>query len=74
MKRFLTTIALACVLSGSVAAGEIPTSGTPAPAPSGMTQTITPTSPGGVPTGGSAEEMSEAALSALLTVLGFLTA
>lgn len=74
MKRFLTTIALACMLSGSVAAGEIPTSGTPAPAPSGRAQTITPTSLGGVPTGGSVEEMSDAAFSVLLTVLGFLTA
>ena len=60
------------MLSGSVAAGEIPTSGTPAPAPSGMTQTTTATSPGGVPTSGSVEEMSDAALSTLLTVLGFL--
>jgi opacity protein-like surface antigen len=33
MKRFLATIALACVLSASASAGEVPTSGVPSPQP-----------------------------------------
>jgi hypothetical protein len=33
MKRFLVTLALTCVLSTSALAGDIPTCGTPAPAP-----------------------------------------
>jgi hypothetical protein len=37
MKRFLIVIALACVFSGSVLAGDIHTTGAPAPAP-GQTQ------------------------------------
>jgi hypothetical protein len=40
MKRFVIAVALACALSGTVLAGNIPTSGTPEPAPasSGNTQ------------------------------------
>jgi hypothetical protein len=34
MKRLLLSIALTCVLCGSVLAGEMPTCGTAAPAPS----------------------------------------
>jgi hypothetical protein len=37
MKRFVIAIALACALSGTVLAGNIPTGG--APSPSGETQT-----------------------------------
>lgn len=36
MKRLLMTIALTCVLSGSVLAGEMPTCGVSAPAPGGI--------------------------------------
>jgi hypothetical protein len=36
MKRFVMTVALACALSGTALAGNIPTSG--APSPSGETQ------------------------------------
>ena len=74
MKRFLAAISLALALSASAIAGDIPTSGSPAPTPSGMTQTIAPTSSGDMSSDGSAEEISDAALSALLTVLSFLTA
>lgn len=35
MKRFLMTIALTCILSVSALAGEMPTIGATAPAPSG---------------------------------------
>ena len=73
MKRFLKAITLACVLSVSALAGDIPISGTPAPPPTGTMETTSPTSPGDVPTGGAAEEISDASLSALLTVLSFLT-
>lgn len=74
MKQFLAAMTLACVLSVSALAGDIPISGSPAPPPSGMMETTNPTSPGDMSSGGSAEEMSDAALSALLTVLSFLTA
>lgn len=73
MKRFLVTIALACVLSSSALAGQIPTGGEPVPPPPvGTTQTTSETSPGEIPTGGYAEQMSDAALSGLLAVLGLL--
>jgi hypothetical protein len=35
MKRFLMTVALTCALSVSALAGDMPTVGAPAPAPSG---------------------------------------
>lgn len=72
MKRFVMTIALACVLSSSALAGEIPTSGAPSPQPGGTTQATSETSPGEVPTGSFAEQVSDAALSGLLAVLGLL--
>ena len=70
MKRFLVALTLTCALSGSALAGDIPTCGAPAPAPSGITQTTSATSPG--ETVGSAQQISDAALSVLLTVLGLL--
>jgi hypothetical protein len=72
VKRFLIVTTLTCALSVSAMAGEIPTSGSPTPAPSGTTQTTTTTSPSDIPTDGSAEQVSDTALSTLLTVLGFL--
>ena len=33
MKRFVVVVALACALSGTVLAGNIPTNGAPEPAP-----------------------------------------
>lgn len=74
MKRFLMTMALALVLSSSALAGDIPTDGSASPTPSGTRQTTTSTSPGEIPSGGSAEQISDAALSALMTLFGFLAA
>ncbi len=71
MKRFLTAIAMACVLSISALAGDIPTLGAPQPSPQ---ETTISTSPGDIPSGDSAEQISDDALSALLVVLSFLTA
>ena len=72
MKRFLITIALTCALSSSAFAGLIPSVGAPAPASNGTSETTTSTSPGDIPSGGKAEELSSDALSALLAVLSFL--
>jgi len=73
MKRFMMTIAFTCVLSIPASAGLIPTVGAPdPPPPAGITQGTSTTSPGEVPTGGYAGQVSDAALSGLLTVLGLL--
>lgn len=72
MKRLAAALALACLLSASALAGEIPTLGAPQPPPQGTT-----TSPGEIPSGGNPGEIptvgSSATLSALLTVLGWLS-
>ena len=75
MKRFITTLVLALALSGSVLAGDIPTSGSPAPATSGPTTSAqaSETTSGDIPTSGKSDLSSEA-LSALLSVLSFLAA
>jgi hypothetical protein len=74
MKRLLSAIALTCVLAVSASAGLLPTSGIASPAPpEGTTQPTSSTSPGLLPTGGIAQQVSDAALSALLTALGLLT-
>lgn len=36
MKRFVVAVALGCVLSGTILAGNIPTNGAPEPAPATM--------------------------------------
>jgi hypothetical protein len=81
MKRSLMTIALACVLSSPALAGEIPSGGiAPPPPPSNgvITSATSPSDmlsvPGEVPTGGFAQEVSDTALSALLSVLGLVAA
>lgn len=51
MKRFLAATALACVVSVSAVAGDLPTSGVTSSGPDGTTQTTT-TSPGDLPTSG----------------------
>lgn len=79
MKRFVSAIALTCVLAVSALAGDlatgglmspapgdVPTGGVTSPAPTGTT------SPGEMPTGGFTEQVSDAALSALLSVLGLV--
>lgn len=70
MKRLLTIFALTCALSVPVSAGQIPTVGTPQPPPLGSTNT---TSPGDIPTSGTAEQIPDAALSALLSVFALLS-
>jgi len=60
MKRLLITLALTCVLSGSVLAGDVDTAGAPkpAPAPTASNQDGTDQSP-----------VNEAAVNLLLTLL-----
>ncbi len=73
MKRFVMTIALTCALSIPASAGLIPTVGAPdPPPPAAIAQETNTTSPGEVPTGGYAEQISDAALFGLLAVLGLL--
>jgi hypothetical protein len=66
MKRFLITLALTCALSAQVLAGEIPSGGSPSPAPSGTTQT---TLLGDIQNGG---QIYSAALTLIQTVVGLL--
>ena len=75
MKRFLAAIFITCVLSVSALAGDIPISGSPAPATSEPTTSAqaSETAPGDIPSDGRTELSSEA-LSALLSVLSFLAA
>jgi hypothetical protein len=72
MKRFLSAIALACVFSISALAGDVPISGVPSPPPSGTIQTTSDALPGDVPSGSYSEQMSDAALSTLLSALAWL--
>ncbi|MDQ6651332.1 MAG: hypothetical protein M3Y84_01160, partial [Acidobacteriota bacterium] len=64
-------ITLTCILSSPVLAGDIPC-GSPSPAPAATTLTTSTPSAGEIPTVGAAEQISDATLSALLTVLGSL--
>jgi hypothetical protein len=77
MKRFFGTVALACVFSVPALAGDVPTSGVASPAPgdvptSGISAAAETSSPGDLPTSGFADQVSDAALSALLSVLGLV--
>ena len=70
MKRFILALALTLAFSSSVFAGDIPTSG--APAPTGPTaSTSDESAPGDVPSVGKSD-LSSDALSALLSALSFL--
>ena len=73
MKRFLAAIAITWVLSASAFAGDMPISGAPAPPPpsTATTEVAASTEPGEVETPGRSE-LSDEALSALLSVLSFL--
>jgi len=66
MKRFLVATAIACALSVTTLAGEIPSGGAPQPQP----QATSPTLLGDIPSGGKAQSLSSAAISALLSALG----
>jgi hypothetical protein len=72
MKRFVITVALTVALSSFAFAGEIPSDGSPAPAPNGSGQTATTTSPGDIPSDGAAVQISDAALSVLLSVFALV--
>lgn len=67
MKRFVIATALTCVLSVSAYAGVIPMDLTAPPPPEA--QATSATSPGDLPTCGLAQQLSDAALSGLLSVL-----
>lgn len=78
MKRFLGAMALACVFSVSALAGDVPTGGFTSPqpgdVPTGGVTSPAPsgtTSPGEIPTSGFAEQVSDAVLSALLSMLAW---
>lgn len=58
MKRFLMTLALTSVLSGTVMAGEVPSVGVTAPPPD---ETSIPIAPGDIPASGLTQQVSEAA-------------
>jgi hypothetical protein len=72
MKRLFITAVLAVALSSVTFAGQIPTDGSPAPAPTPSAQAPTTTSPGDIPTDGLAGQISDEALSALLSVIALV--
>lgn len=73
MKRFVMAVSLVCALALTTLAGQVPTVGAPdPPPPAGATQATSEASPGLIPTVGYAEQVSDAALSGLLTVLSLL--
>jgi hypothetical protein len=71
MKRFLIAIALACAVSVSVFAGEIPSDGFASPPPAGTSQRAA-SSPGEIPTVGAAQPVSSAALTVIQALVGLL--
>lgn len=71
MKRLKSAIVLTCILSVSTLAGDLPTGGFTSQAPTETTQTTSAPAPGDLPTGGFTQQLSDAALSAFLTVLGW---
>lgn len=66
MKRFMVTLALTCVLSGSVLAGEVPTVGVAAPPPD---EPAVPTATGDVPSVGFTHEVTETSLTLIQLAL-----
>jgi hypothetical protein len=62
MRRLALAIALACALSGAVRAGEVPSTGAPAPQPSSPVVTA----------GATAPEASSSVLTIILTLLGIV--
>jgi len=75
MKRFLSAMALTCILAVSAFAGDIPTSGAPSSPPPPATNQMTGAPLlGDIPTSGFDEQVLDAALSGLLTVLSLVAA
>lgn len=67
MKRFLMATAIACAISVTALAGDIPSDGAPRPQSQGITN---PAVLGDIPSVGEANSLSDAALTAILTALG----
>jgi hypothetical protein len=67
MKRLLMATAIACAISMTTLAGEIPSGGAPQPQ---SQQTTSSAVLGDIPSDGVAQSISDAAVSALLTALG----
>ena len=67
MKRFLMAMAIACALSITTLAGDIPSGGLPQPQ---SQPANSPTVLGEIPTMGVAQPITDAALTAVLTALG----
>ena len=79
MRRFLMATTLACVLSATAFAGEVPIGGyvppPPPPPPDGITQTTSATGEmpiGGAPSGGVVEQESDTILAGLVSILSLL--
>ena len=73
MKRSLILLTLTCVLSSAVLAGDMPTGGIAPPPSGGTMEATTNTKLGEIPTSGAPDQISSAGLSAVLSVLSFLT-
>jgi hypothetical protein len=72
MNRFAMTMTVLCVLSVPVSAGQIPSDGAASPMPPPSRTTIT-SATGHMPNVGFADQLSGAALSAVLSVLSLLS-
>ena len=68
MKRFVMAVALACALSATALAGDVPSTDVVSPPPGNM-QT---TSPGDIPTSDYASTAASPLLSVLLSIIGVL--
>ena len=74
VKRFLTAIALACIVSCTAFAGDIPSGGYAPPTGDELAQTPIILSPGDSPTGGYTEDwVPDSTLSVLQTVIDLLS-
>lgn len=77
MKRFLMALTLTCAFAISASAGDISTSGSPAPAPPGTVQTDStipgdiPSVPGDIPISGVADQLTSDWLTVLTAILNF---
>ncbi|MGH9930185.1 MAG: hypothetical protein ACREA9_13315 [Pyrinomonadaceae bacterium] len=70
MKRFVMAVALACVLSGTALAGNIPTGG--APSPSGDTAIAGNIPTSGAPSLGGETQTPSAIATIILTILSII--
>lgn len=68
MRHLFLALVLACLLSGTAGAGEIPTTGAPAPQPSGAVATTGETHS----TGATVPQPSSTVLTIILTIIGIV--